>query len=309
MVPSETSPKDPGSLQAGAIAARRWGARTGVSVRPLGQGSNNTLYLAVAGDERLVIKLSRPHREAAALDEYRKEAWCAGRARELDVATPEVLECGVFDGRAFQVQSFVDGRAPSASQALSTWQALGGFARRINSIPVAGWGRTLAADGRFAESWTAHLAYNIAALGPGDELVARGFLTEASSLRLRGELEHLARRDFRFGLCHGDIALWNTLIDGSGRPWLLDWGCAAASVVPHHEINEILRTARPGKPQLAAFLAGYGLSAKDMAAMAQELRVLAALRETDTLRWAIEKQPARIASLGERARRAAADLD
>ena len=127
MVPSETSPKDPGSLQAGAIAARRWGARTGVSVRPLGQGSNNTLYLAVAGDERLVIKLSRPHREAAALDEYRKEAWCAGRARELDVATPEVLECGVFDGRAFQVQSFVDGRAPSASQALSTWQALGGY--------------------------------------------------------------------------------------------------------------------------------------------------------------------------------------
>jgi hypothetical protein len=108
------------------------------------------------------------------------------------------------------VQSFVDGRAPSASQALSTWQALGGFARRINSIPVAGWGRTLAADGRFAESWTAHLAYNIAALGPDDELVARGFLTEASSLRLRGELEHLARRDFRFGLCHGDIALWNT---------------------------------------------------------------------------------------------------
>jgi Ser/Thr protein kinase RdoA (MazF antagonist) len=309
MVPSETSPKDPGSVLAGTIAARRWGAGRGVGVRPLGQGSNNTLYLAVGGDERLVIKLSQPHREAVALDEYRKEAWCAGRARELDVATPEVLECGLFDGRAFQVQSFVAGRAPSASEALSTWQALGGYARRINSLPVAGWGRTLAADGRFAESWTAHLAYNIAALGPGDELVARGFLTEASSLRLRDELEHLGRRDFRLGLCHGDIALWNTLIDGSGRPWLLDWGCAASAVVPHHEINEILRTARPGKPQLAAFLTGYGLSAKDMAAMAQELRVLAALRETDTLRWAIEKQPAMIASLGDRARRAAADLD
>jgi hypothetical protein len=43
--------------------------------------------------------------------------------------------------------------------------------------------------------------------------------------------------------------------------------------------------------------------------MTQEFRVLAALRETDTLRWAIEKQPAMIASLGERARRAAADID
>ena len=139
--------------------------------------------------------------------------------------------------------------------------------------------------------------------------MARGILTEASSLRLRNELEHLRHRDFRFGLCHGDIALWNTLIDGSGRPWLLDWGCAASAVVPHHEINEILRTANPGKPQLAGFLRGYGLSAKDMTAMARERRVLAALREIDTLRWAIEKQPERAASQGERARRAAENLD
>lgn len=309
MVTAEPGSQDPESVLAGAIAARRWQASCGVSVRTLGQGSNNTLYLAVGGDERVVIKLSKPHREAGALDEYRKESWCAARARALDVATPEVLEFGVFDGRAFQVQSFVEGRAPSASQAMSTWQALGDYARRINSIPVAGWGRTLVADGRFAESWTAHLEYNIAALRPDDELVVRGVLTEASSLRLRNELEHLRRRAFRFGFCHGDIALWNTLIDGSGRPWLLDWGCAASAVVPHHEINEILRTARPDELQLAAFLRGYGLSAKDLAAMAHELRVLAALREIDTLRWAIDKQPESAASQGERARRAAASLD
>jgi Ser/Thr protein kinase RdoA (MazF antagonist) len=309
MVTAETGSQEPESVLAGAIAARRWEARRGVSVRTLGQGSNNALYLAVSGNERLVIKLSKPHRKAGALDEYRKESWCAGQARALDVATPEVLEFGVFDGRAFQVQSFVEGPAPSASEKISTWQALGDNARRINSIPVAGWGRTLLADGRFAESWTAHLEYNIAALRPDDALVARGVLTEASSLRLRHELEHLRRRDFRFGLCHGDIALWNTLIDGSGRPWLLDWGCAASAVVPHHEINEILRTAKPDELQLTAFLRGYGLSATDLAVMARELRVLAALREIDTLRWAIEKQPERAASLGESARRAAANLD
>jgi Ser/Thr protein kinase RdoA (MazF antagonist) len=309
MITADAGPQHPESMLAGAIAARRWEASRGVSVRALGQGSNNTLFLAAGGNERVVVKLSKPHREAGALDEYRKESWCAARARALDVATPEVLEVGVFDGRAFQVQSFVGGRAPSASQAISTWQALGDYARRINSIPVAGWGRTLVADGRFAESWTAHLEYNIAALTPDDELVARGVLTGASSLRLREELEQLRHRDFRFGLCHGDIALWNILIDGSGRPWLLDWGCAASAVVPHHEINEILRTANPGKPQLAGFLRGYGLSAKDMTAMARERRVLAALREIDTLRWAIEKQPERAASQGERARRAAENLD
>ena len=68
-------------------------------------------------------------------------------------------------------------------------------------------------------------------------------------------------------------------------------------------------TAKPDEPQLAAFLRGYGLSPKEMAAIAQELRVLAALREVDTLRWAIEKEPEKTASLAERARTAVANLD
>lgn len=304
-----TIAEDPEFALAGMIAARHWQTSRGIGVRKLGQGSNNTNYLAGNGDKRVVVKLSRPHREAGALDEYRKEAWCASRARELDIATPEVLEFGVFDGRVFEVQSFVEGRTPLISEAESTWQALGDYARRIHSIPVTGWGRTLAADGHFAESWTSHLEYNVAALRTDDELIARGVLTEASSLRLRGELECLVRRDFRFGLCHGDIALWNTLIDGNGTPWLLDWGCAASSVVPHYEINEIMRTAKPSGPQLAAFLTGYGLSSKELTAMARELCVLAALREIDTLRWAIEKRPEMIASLAEGARRAVASLD
>jgi Ser/Thr protein kinase RdoA (MazF antagonist) len=296
------------SALAGTIAASHWGTSRGIGVHKLGQGSNNTNYLAIDGDQKLVVKLSKPHRENGALDEYRKEAWCAGRARELDIATPEVHEFGVFDGRAFEVQSSVNGRAPSASEAESTWQTLGDYARRIHSGPTTGWGRTLAFDGRFAESWASHLEYNIAALTADDELIARGIFAAATSLRLRSELERLARRDFRFGLCHGDIALWNTLIDDSGRPWLLDWGSAASSVVPHYEINEIVRTASPSEPQLAAFLRGYGLSSRELADMARELRVLAALREIDTLRWAIEKQPEMIALLGERARSAAARL-
>jgi hypothetical protein len=79
--------------------------------------------------------------------------------------------------------------------------------------------------------------------------------------------------------------------------------------VPHHKIKEILRTASPDELQVAAFLRGYGLSPKELATMARELRVLGALREIDTLRWEIEKQPGMIASLGERARRAVANLD
>jgi hypothetical protein len=78
MVPSEMNPEGPEPTLAGAIATRRWRTnRLGVSARKLA-GSNNTNYFAIGANERFVIKFSRPHREEGALDEYRKEFWCAG---------------------------------------------------------------------------------------------------------------------------------------------------------------------------------------------------------------------------------------
>lgn len=280
-----------------ALAATIAARRGGIDVRRLAHGANNEIYLASGGRGKFVVKLSKPHREDGALDEYRKEAWCAGRARALGVPTPDVLEVGVAAGRAFEVLAVVDGRHPGPAEEISTWQALGRYARAINEIPVAGWGVRFAGDGVFGERWRAHLEYNIAALHPGDELLTRGVFDVAASRNLRGEFERLLRTDFHFGLCHGDIAFQNTLIDNGGTPWLLDWGSAAAAVVPHYEINEILRAAKASPALLDAFLDGYGLAAGAYVAMSADLRALAALREVDTLRWAIDRKPDMIAPL------------
>ena len=281
--------------------AAKAAARRGVGgVRLLGQGSNNFVF---AGDG-IVVKLSKPHREAGALGEYRKEAWCSGAARARGVRTPEVLEFGTLEGRAFQIQEFVAGHAPAAAEAASTWRALGDAARRINGIAVEGWGGSMAADGVFAESWAQHLAYNIASLTDADPLIARGVLDAASSAQLRAAFERLAAGSFRFALCHADLALWNTLIDAEGQVWLLDWGCAVAHVVPHHEFNEIARGARPDAAMMGAFLEGYGMSRTEYDALRPERRALSALREVDTLRWALEKSPGDVAEMSQRARTA-----
>jgi Ser/Thr protein kinase RdoA (MazF antagonist) len=289
---------------AAGIAARRGG----IDVRKLAHGSNNDIYVASGPSGTFVVKLSKPHREDGALGEYRKEAWCTGRARTRGVPTPDVLDVGIEAGRAFAVLAFVDGRHPTSAEHASTWQALGRYARSINEIPVAGWGVHLAADGVFGENWRAHLEYNIGALTAGDELLARGIFGAAASRKLRGEFERLLRTDFKFGLCHSDITLRNTLIDGGGKPWLLDWGSAAAAVVPHYEINEILRSAQASPRSLEAFLDGYGLSAGAYAAMDSDLRALAALREVDTLRWAIDRKPDMIAPLSVSARAVVAQI-
>src|SRR5258708_5936234 len=121
-----------------ADVARAVAARYGAGdVRLLGQGANNTVF---AGQGSAVaVKLSQPHREAGALSEYRKEAWCTREARPRGVRTPEVLETGLYDGLAFEVLGYVDGRPPGAAEAQSVWRALGRMARAIHAIPVEGW--------------------------------------------------------------------------------------------------------------------------------------------------------------------------
>ena len=59
---------------------------------------------------------------------------------------------------------------------------------------------------------------------------------------------------------------------------------------------------------LDAFLDGYGLSAGAYAEMNSDLLALAALREVDTLRWAIDKKPDMIAPLSVSARAAVAKI-
>jgi Ser/Thr protein kinase RdoA (MazF antagonist) len=298
---------DSDEATAQGIAIQRWGACD--EVRLLGEGSNNVVFLAQGGDETVAIKISRPHREWGAIAEFRKEQWCADAARAAGVRTPRVLEFGSFQKRSFALQEFAAGAAPAATQALSTWRALGAAARRINAIAVPGWGVTVNSDCVFNESWQTHLDYNIRSLTAGDALLARGVLDAASSRRLRLELERLRDSELQFGLCHADISLRNALVDDGDTPWLIDWGSAAVHVVPHYDINEILHGSKPEPDVLSAFLSGYGLSRTEYEVMIPDLRTLWALREVDTLRWAIDRKPDMIAEMTVRAKAAVAKLE
>ena len=300
----------PDAAQTDLALARRVASRHGAgAVRFLGEGANNLVWRADGTDGAIVVKLNKPHRAGFAPDEYAKEAWASAAARRHGVQTPAILAHGAIEGRMFQIQEGIEGRAPRPDEALGVWRVLGEMARRCHAIAVEGWGFRLRTDGVFAENWQAHLSYNITSLTPDDVLIARGTIDRAISRRLRGAFEHLAAQDFRFGLCHGDMALSNTLIDGAGTVWLLDWGSAAAHVVPHYEINEIRRGPAPGREALGAFLDGYGMAPAAHAALGRERRALAALREIDTLRWALEHDPDMVAQMSARAAAAAAKVE
>jgi Ser/Thr protein kinase RdoA (MazF antagonist) len=282
------------------------------SVRPIGQGSNNKNFLVETANARVVVKLSHEHRRHRALQDYQKEKWCIEQSSALGVPGPSVLSVGEAGGNPFMIETFVEGVNGKAIEGDRTaiWRKLGEYARLTHSIKVTGWGEDFFDDrpGGQRASWLKFLTYNIESLTDDDPLIDLGVLTRELLPAARRLLEELGDKTFQFGLNHGDLAIWNTLVEPSGKINLLDWGSAEAHIIPHFDllyvIRQHLRHGTPTIEDMAAFRQGYGLSHEEHERLKPELDRLFLLIRFDKLRWAIDRNPSRIEEYVERAKAA-----
>jgi hypothetical protein len=148
--------------------------------------------------------------------------------------------------------------------------------------------------------------YNIECLTDDDQLIDLGVVNREQSRRIRGLFEELRGKAFQFGLNHGDLSIWNTLVEPSGKLNLLDWGSAEAHIVPHfdmlHIVGHHLKDGTPTVEEMSAFRLGYGLSDEEHRRLRLEVDRLFLLSSFDKLRWAIDRNPARIGEFAERAK-------
>ena len=273
-----------------------------VSVVPiLGKGSVNKVFIVEEAKAKVVVRMND---DRAALDEYTKEGWCIEKAAAKGVPVSDVLEVGMFEEHAFMIQTYITGDEGRNSQLSRNhvWQQLGKYAKLIHSIEVVGFGLKMSdlTEGDYRKSWLKYLDYNINSLNERDELLRLNVVNESQSKIIRAIFENLKEKPFNFGLNHGDISLKNVIVDEAGGVNLIDWGSAEASIVPHHDLIEILKMNMlenaPDKEEIQAFLNGYGISQIEFEQMMPELESLLLLRAFDKLRWAIDWK---IETLGE----------
>jgi aminoglycoside phosphotransferase (APT) family kinase protein len=295
---------------ASAIASGLLGGPASRVAQVVGKGSVNKVFVAEASGRKAVVRVSdRP--EAA--DEYAKEAWCIERAAALGVHVPVVLEVGRRDGRAYMVESFVEGveGRDALTPSADIWRALGGYARLIHSVEVPGFGLKLSEilEGDAREAWPRHLEYNIESLNERDALLGLRVVTRAESRAVREVFAGLRGREFDFALNHGDLSLKNAVVGACGRVTLLDWGSAEAAAVPQHDLIELLKMSMtegdPGVEDVRAFLDGYGISPDEYRRLMPELEALLTLRAFDKLRWALDHRVEDLDDYVEHARAAA----
>lgn len=281
-----------------------------VGVTPMiNRGSVNTVFVVDTVNQKVVVRMSG---RGEAFNEYTKEAWCIERAAARGVSVPSVIGVGRSEGSAHIVQSHIEGEEGRISPLpkLYIWRELGKYAKLIHSIPVRGFGLELSeiTRGDVRKSWLQYLEYNIENLSEDDLLIKLKVLTWPQSKVIKRIFAELRRREFTFGLNHGDISLKNTVVERSGRVSLLDWGSAEAAVVPHHDLIQMLKMRMlegdPDNDEILAFLEGYGISPVEYQRIMPVLEKLLVLRAFDKLRWALEWNAADVGRYIKHAREA-----
>ncbi len=133
------------------------------------------------------------------------------------------------------------------------------------------------------------------------ELLHEGVYERSQTEAIRHRFELLESQHVIFALNHGDLSPRNTIVDEAGHIVLLDWGCAEAHLVPHYELLCMMQQDNFQESRLQAFTSGYGLSANRFADVRVELDSLRLLKAFDLVRWAIDRNPARVQEKAENA--------
>ncbi len=280
------------------------------SITPiLGLGKVNIVRLIETKTDKYVVRLNLEETASR----FRKENWCIHKAAALGIPSPQLIEYGEFSGATYMIQAFIEGSNGKSVGGDKTpiWTKLGQYARLYHTVSVIGFGEDLIDEqgGVFQDTWQRFVRYNVDSLNVKDPLRAMGVLTAKTSVQLRIQFAQLLQTPFRFGLTHGDVADWNTVVNPQGKIFLLDWGCAEAHIVPHHELTNMMQSGFVQESaEFQAFLDGYGLTKADFQAMQPDLHLLSALQAIDKLRWAIDRNPIKIAEFAQRAKQAVASL-
>lgn len=223
-------------------------------------------------------------------DEFPVEAWAARAAAAAGISVARPLDHGVQDGVPFILSEYV---APDPRPIDRPWTWLGSSARTVASIDLGEAPSSLYT--RFgtdlAQAWSAHLAYNSAALVADDPLRHDGAYAAAGALRRH--VERLAAERFAFGLAHGDLAPRNLIARGPDRaPVLIDWGAAATGPSPWTDARRVFEWAfvdgTISRAEYDEFTAAAGLATP---AGHATLASLTALHLVDVTRWARDRRP------------------
>jgi hypothetical protein len=249
----------------------------------IGEGESSVCF--GVGDEALLLTRASGSR---ALEGLRMQQWCATQALNAGVSAVRFL--AVEDhpwphARLLRIEGISGDEAlrrkELTGRELAFW--LGGQAKRINTLPLRGFGQ-LVADPDYPGTYRGRRAslrdeidrlqhVTLTAQGPlapdnerrRRAILDTGLINEADLALISDKLTELAARTQAAVLCHNDLRGANIIVPPTGEMVLTDWGLASAGLGIGQELVKTF-DGEPytlANPRVQAFCDGYGIPAAD----------------------------------------------
>jgi len=259
---------------AGAIIEHHFG-KPAKKLTHQAAGLSNFVFQADHADGQFVVRIAaKPDK----LNAYIKEQWAISRVRALGVPTPEVLEVGNdVIGAPYMISGCARGEeAIHHPGRLDVLREMGRYTALINQVPTTGFGSTFEWSANQLSrnnSWGAFLDNELHLEQRLETLGKYRMLPPPALDRVRKLLLAIGRKRRAPTLNHGDMRLKNVLVDEAGTiVAIIDWEECCSQVAPYWDVSLALHDLSIDAKQ--AFLDGYGLSSKDIIAMAPMVRAL-----------------------------------
>lgn len=238
-------------------------------------GLTNAVYTFKVSQGEYVF---RTHRDAGKIGDYYKEQWAMDAARAAGVPTPRVLEVGnVAAGDPYMISERIHGvDGCEVHDRLKLLETLGQTAAVVHGVRTHDFGAVFDWSGNRLsryEGWSEWLKLGFDVEGRLQILRHHGVLDFEQTKRLRETAAAMTRWRKPPVLHHGDLRLKNTIVDpDSGRLLaLIDWESSMSSPAPYWDLAVALHDL--GIDEKEAFLTGYGLSARSIAAALPFIRL------------------------------------
>jgi aminoglycoside phosphotransferase (APT) family kinase protein len=238
-------------------------------------GLSNFVFEADHAEGEFIIRIGN---DAGKIHAYIKEQWAIGRVRALGVPTPEVLEVGsdVVAAPYMIARRLRGNEATHHPARLEILREMGHYTRLINTVPTTGYGRSFdwsANQLSHNATWQAFLADELRLDARIDVLRRHRMLRPDQLRRVRNLLQAIGRKRRRPTLNHGDMRLKNVVVDDAGKILaIIDWEECCSQIAPYWDLSLALHDLSIDAKQV--FLEGYGVSQKEIVAMAPTLRAL-----------------------------------
>ena len=260
-------------------------------IEHISSGLTNLVFSVHNANGDFIVRLGS---DATKLGSFLKEQWAIGKARELGVPTPEILHVGnEAVKRPYMISRQSKGtEATVHADRMLIVRELGRWASIIHSIRTAGFGSTF----EWSQNQLSHNAtwgeflQNELKIDDGlGVLGGQGMLDSAKVKRLRSILKRAAGKQRSPALNHGDLRLKNVLADEEGKiSCILDWENCTSNLAPEWDVALALHDLSIDAKQ--EFLAGYGMSAKQLGALSPTLKALTIINYAPEVRRAAKSK-------------------